>query len=446
MPSIERLPGRLRTLAHLGSGVLARSLSHGATLLVMLLAARVLSPEAFGSYALGTALVAFGMLFIYAGVYEYLLRADDSALHADAAFSVLLALAALLALALWAGAPLAARCFHSPALVDMLRLFAVIPLAGCLSAWREALFLRDAGNVARYNLIVITRDLLSLGIGLAALALGLGLEALVLWRLSPALLGWAAWRWAMPRPPKLDLDRQRWRGVIAYGGGVTGSRLAMFAEANGVDLLLGLLLQPAAVGVYRMASRLVGSIVDLLAQPMAKLAWVQVSQAARSGQPLQAECSRWHRWLLLFAWPALALVGLAAEPLTRGLLGPRWIAAAPVISVLALAAMLRSSTFALEPLFATLGQAPRMMQLRVASAALALAGVALAGRWGPTAAAWSQVIAAAVGAALVIGSARRQVKLELPAWANAFRWPAAVVLGMLVSAAALHVAIAGGLA
>jgi len=436
-PSPEALvtaAAKPRAWVQVGGGVLARGLSHASTLLVMLAAARWLEPADFGSYVLGTALVSFGMLFIYAGVYEYLLRADDDALHANTGFSVLLATALVLAFLLWGGASLAARVFSSPALAWMLKLFAVIPLAGCLSAWREAMFLRDERHVARYNLIVMARDLLSLAIGLAALALGLGLAALVVWRLSPALLGWAAWRWQVPRRPRLDLGRARWREVLAYGGGITGSRLAMFAEANGVDLLLGLLLQPAAVGLYRMASRLVGSLVDLLAQPMAKLAWVQVSLAARQGQPVQAECARWHRLLLLLAWPGLAFVGLAAEPLASAVLGPRWVGAAPAITALAAAAIVRSSAFALEPLFAVAGRSLMMMQLRTVAAAFALSGVALAGLGGLAAVAWGQVAAASVGVLIFVSAAQRHAGLDSAAWARALVAPSAVLLAMVVVA------------
>lgn len=421
---------RSRAWVQVGGGMLARGLSHASTLLVMLVAARLLAPAEFGSYVLGTALVSFGMLFIYAGVYEYLLRAGDETLHADAGFSVLLLTALVLAFVLWGGASLAARVFSSPALAWMLKLFAVIPLAGCLSAWREALFLRDERHVARYNLIVMLRDLLSLAIGLVALALDFGLGALVLWRLSPALLGWAAWRWQAPRHPHVDLGRARWREVLAYGGGITGSRLAMFAEANGVDLLLGLLLQPAAVGLYRMASRLVGSLVDLLAQPMAKLAWVQVSQAARLGQPVQRECARWHRLLLLLAWPGLAFVGLAAEPLASTVLGPRWVGTAPAITALAAAAVVRTSAFALEPLFAVAGRSLMMMQLRTIAAAFALSGVALAGLGGLAAVAWGQVAAASVGVLIFVSAARRHAGLDTAAWAGALAAPSAVLLTM----------------
>jgi len=419
-----------RGLVWVGVGLLARSLSHASTLVLMLVAARLLSPDDFGAFVLSTALVAFGMLFIYSGAYEYLLRADDTALHADAAFSLLLSAALVLALLQLAGASLAAQWFHSPALADILWAFAVIPLAGCLSAWREALFLRDSGRVMRYNLIVIARDLTSLCIGLAGLWAGWGLAALVAWRLATALLGWLAWRLAVSREPALDFDAAHWRQVTAYGGGITGSRLAKFAEANGVDILLGLMLQPAAVGVYRMASRIVTALVDLLAQPLARMTWVRVSEAARLGRQPQSECALWHGLLLVLAWPVLAFVAVEAPLLTRLLLGPQWVSAGSAVTGLALAAMVRTSTFSLEPLFATAGHSMVLMRLRFVTAGLSLSLVAAGALGGVTAVAYGQVGASAAGVVLIVASARRHAGLDVMLWARSFARPCAVLLGM----------------
>ncbi len=419
-----------RGLAFMASGVLARSLSHASTLILMLYGARLLSPEDFGAYVLSTALVAAGMLFIYAGVYEYLLRAAETALAADAAFGVLFAIAVVLAGLHLGGAAVAASAFHSPALAGMLWCFAVIPLTGCLSAWREALFLRDSRNLRTYNRILVMRDLASLAIGLAGLRLGYGLAALVVYRLAVALLGWLAWRIVVPRSPRLGGTWTEWRTVAAYGGGIVGTRLAAFTEANGVDILLGLLLSPAAVGVYRMASRMVAAVVDLLAQPLSKLAWVRVSEAARAGGSAQEECALWHALLLVLAWPALAFIALESQVLTQVVLGPRWNASAPVISALALVALVRTAVFSLEPLFASASRSMTMLRLRVLTASASLLAVFASARGGVEAVALAQCAVALGSVVLVVAGARAQAGLRLATWARGFARPAGILAGM----------------
>ena len=408
-------------------GMLARGLAHGSALLLTLVAARLLSPAELGVFVVANALAAFGMLFIYAGVYEYLLRADDAALHADAGFSVLLVTAAGVTAAHWALAPLAARGFGSPELAGTMQALSVLPLLGCLSAWREALYLRDPAKVERHHLVVVLRDLGSLALGMAGLLAGWGLAALVLWRLSAAAIGWLAWWRLNPAAPRLDLARPRWREVLAYGGGITGTRLAKFCEINGVDILLGLVLHPAAVGIYRMASRLVVAVLDLIAQPLARLNWVQASDAARAGHAPDGGDGPWHGLMLLLAWPALAVLALESEVLTRHLLGPRWSETGPVLAGLAMVAMLRTTTFALEPAFALCGESARLMHLRALSALLAMAMLALAPLGGMTAVLWGQAAAASVSALLVLRAAQRHVALDLERWARGFARPALVV-------------------
>lgn len=432
-----------RGLLQVAGGILARGLSHASTLLLMLAAARLLEPAAFGAYVLGTALVALGMLFIYAGVYEYLLRADQHRLRSDAGFSLLLLCALGLAGLHLAGAGLAARAFSSPALAEILRAFAVIPLAGCLSAWREALYLRDSRHVGRYNLVIALRDGASLLIGLAGLWAGWGLAALVLSRVATALLGWAAWRALTRFEPAWDGDRSHWREVLAYGGGITGSRVAAYLEANGVDLLLGLLMQPATVGLYRMASRLVGAVVDLLGQPLAKQAWVRVSEAARAGRSPLAESAVWHRLMLWLAWPALAFTALNAQALSSLVLGPHWAGSAPVVSALAVAGLVRCAAFSLEPLLATQGQSLLLLRGRSALAALSLVLVPLAVPLGLVGVAASQALVALAGVGWMLWAARRHAGLPFKAWAQALALPAGLVLAMALCALASQAALAG---
>ena len=323
--------------------------------------------------------------------------------------------------------------FASPDLPTLLRAFAAVPLLGCLSAWREALLLRDGGRIGEYNLVLVLRDGSSLLIGLLGLWAGAGLVALVTWRLSAALIGWLAWWRLCPRAPRLDVRRAAWREVLAYGGGITATRLAKYLEVNGVDLLVGLLMHPAAVGLYRMASRLLVGVMDLLAQPLAKLNWVRVSEAARQGRDGTAESAAWHRLMLLLSWPLLAWIALSADALAQGLLGAHWLAAAPVLSALAVVSMVRAASFSLEPLFAVAGQTARLVQWRWLAALGAMACVGLAPLGGMPMVTWSQVAVAALATTMVVRAACRHAGLDGRSWSRAFLWPAGVALALLLA-------------
>jgi O-antigen/teichoic acid export membrane protein len=145
---------------------------------------------------------------------------------------------------------------------------------------------------------------------------------------------------------------------------------------------------------------------------------VRVSEAARLGRQPQSECALWHGLLLVLAWPVLAFVAVEAPLLTRLLLGPQWVSAGSAVTGLALAAMVRTSTFSLEPLFATAGHSMVLMRLRFVTAGLSLSLVAAGALGGVTAVAYGQVGASAAGVVLIaVALAPGLVGLLLTAWA-----------------------------
>jgi O-antigen/teichoic acid export membrane protein len=409
---------RLRLATHAAgaaSGFAARALSHLSTLVLMLSAARFLSPADFGAYTLGSLAAALTMLVMYSGVYEQLLRTESPERHAGAGFTVLLGLAVVLAGAHWVLAEPLARLFRSPPLAEILRAFAVLPLIGCVSAWREALYLRDAANLPRYYALLVVRDGSALAVGLLLLWAGGGLHALVVARLWVSLAGMALWQAVVREAPRLDLRAAPLREVAAYGSGVAGSRGLGFAASYGVDLVVGLALNPAALGIYRMSSRLVAGATDIVGQPLSKLGWVRLSAAARAeGGPgaLLPAWLRLQRLTLLLAWPALGYLALAAPEIVALLMGPQWSAAATTTTLLAAGAMLRMAALQLEPLLAVHDRGGLLFATRAATTLMGI-GLALAAlRGGTTAVAVSQVAAAAAALVVTGTAAVRAVALS----------------------------------
>lgn len=442
MTALRRLRvARLGTrVAGAASGFAARALSHLSTLVLMLCAARFLSPADFGAYTLGSLAAALTMLLLYSGVYEQLLRTESLERHAGAGFSVLLGLGVALAAAHWALAEPLARLFRSPPLAEILRAFAVLPLIGCVSAWREALYLRDAAHLPRYYAILVVRDGSALAVGLALLWLGWGLHALVAARVWVSLAGMALWQAVVPRAPRLDLRRAPLREVVRYGSGVAGSRGLGFAASYGVDLVVGLALNPAALGIYRMSSRLVAGATDIVGQPLSKLGWVRLSAAARAageGAVVPAWL-RLQRLTLLVAWPALAYLALAAPEIVALLMGPQWAAAAATSTLLAAGAMLRIAALQLEPLLAVHDRSGLLFATRAATTGIGIGLALVALRGGTTAVAVSQVAAAGVALAVTGVAAVRALGLCPRAIARGLLRPAACLATLVVLGLALR--------
>src|SRR6218665_501442 len=200
MPLTLRLPPSAWDFLH---GFIARSFAHVSTLLLMLYAARHLSPELFGAYALGSLAAALSAVFLYSGVYEFLLRTDDLPGQSGSAFTWLLGIGVVFSVAHLAFAHVLGWMLNSPELPQMLIVFAVIPLLSAPSAWREAIYLRDPANLKAYYRILIARDVSGLLVGAVLLYLGQGLTALVVYRVYVSMVTYMMFYVVVPDQPVL---------------------------------------------------------------------------------------------------------------------------------------------------------------------------------------------------------------------------------------------------
>jgi len=394
---------------HLTGGFLSRIASHLSTLVLLVVGARHVGPAEFGAYALGSIAVTLIGVVIYSGAYEYLLKSDDPDRDGGTAFAVMVGVGVGSALGLLLAADLLATAYRSGELALVLRLFAVVPLFACLSAWREANYLRDPSRLERYFGLVALRDVVSLLAGLALLRAGWGLHALIAYRVLLAVIEYLLFRWVSPRLPVWRTSLAQIRHVLAFGGGLTGSRLLGFVGNNGIDLLIGLILTPAAVGLYRIADRLVVAVYDVVAQPLVKSVWVRLAAHTRLGQDGLEVLGAFQTLAFVVLGSALSFVALAAPALVPTLLGPQWEAAVALVPFVAGALLFNAAGLFVEPLLSLRSATARLFLLRLAATSVALAGVAAGAAWGGIGVAVQARMAAAVVSATLM-------------WAGALYW------------------------
>src|SRR5262249_50751808 len=77
-----------------------------------------------------------------------------------------------------------------------------------------------------------------------------GVSLVLLWRLS-------SWR------PRLEFSWRHLRSLVRFSVSNFTAQLALFAEASSAPIFLGLFFGPIAVGLYRLADRLVNSVMQM---------------------------------------------------------------------------------------------------------------------------------------------------------------------------------------
>jgi O-antigen/teichoic acid export membrane protein len=332
------MSGRARGALTAVVAMASRASSQLALVGVTLVATRTLSPSDFGVFAIAAAFVTLARTLLYTGPFEFLMKAPDREAVAGAALCAngVVALASALGLVLIGAA--SPWLFHNGAVA--LLMFALAPsnAIAAFASWEEALLLRE-GYVTRYYGVTVATECLSALLAVALLLAGWGLFALAAQIYARLVLLALAYRVMVAWPSRLTATRAGVGEVLHWSVGRYGTVIVSFLSNYSGDLLLGIVLSPAATGIYRASNRVVTALADMFAQPAGLLATTALSARRAAGHPSD------RLWIDLLAgiaaigWPALIGLAMMSDRLAPLVLGHAWAAAGPVIAVLCLARM-----------------------------------------------------------------------------------------------------------
>lgn len=343
--------------------------------------ARLLTPEDYG--LVGMAAVFTGLLTLLGemglGSAVVTLRGLDEAqvrqLHT---LSLLLGVASLAA-ACAAAVPLG-RFFGAPELPPVVAALGVGFVVAGLRTVPESLMQKEL----RFRSLALVEGAgaaVTAAATVAFAAAGLGHWTLVLGTLLGGVLQ-AAPALAL-RPVGLALPRAAaLRPALALGGHVLGARLAWYVYSNADFLVVGRALGERALGHYSFAW-------SLASVPIGKVSALILRVTPAHFSAVQDDPAALRRYLLsltealaLVTFPATVGMALVADDLVRVALGEKWMAAAPILRLLAFYASLRSITPLLPQVLTVTGDA-RFAMRNAAAAAVVLPLAFVAGsRWG----------------------------------------------------------------
>ncbi|MCX2750271.1 oligosaccharide flippase family protein [Arthrobacter sp. MI7-26] len=133
--------------------------------------------------------------------------------------------------------------------------------------------------------------------------------------------------------PRVQLDVLR--PLLAFGLPLAGANLLSQILLNADYLFIGRMMSVGELGVYFLAfniamwpTAVIGSILNGLVLP-------GISVVRRDGGDIAAAVAHGARAVALVAFPLAAFLGAFSGPLVSTIYGPKWHAAAPVLSILA---------------------------------------------------------------------------------------------------------------
>lgn len=320
--------------------VVETAINTGASIAGLVLVARLLGPEHFGTAAMVVLMVEIlslltGGLFIDAMIQTRTLERE----HTNAAFWMNIAMTAVLAVALTLGAPAFARLMDEPDVAGMLPWGALTLLAHACGAVPIAL-LRRRMRFRDLALRTLVARLASVAVGVGLAWGGFGAWALVAQQMTLHGVGavslWIMGDWR----PGFATTRRHAGELLRFAGVWLGAEFVLLIAKPAFQLLIGALYGPATLGLVNLVFRAVETLWGTLFVAVRQLSMSVFARSHHDPEALRALTLRSAELSCFLLLPVFGALAASAHPLIEVVFSRQWLAAVPMFQALAAWAML----------------------------------------------------------------------------------------------------------
>ena len=323
--------------------------------LVTFILAAILGPTDFGTVAIAYIYIAFVQMFVGLGFNATLIQKKDlNESHLDSVFWLVVILSLLLMAISIALSGWWANINHSVQIKAVIcSLSVLIPIQGLIIV-QQALFHRkmDFKSLAlRDNVSAFAGGV----IGISMALWGFGVWALVGQQLSRALLSllllWKLSDWR----PSFKFSPSHAKETLNFSFKVFVGRIGDYFQGYSDALLLGVFLGPQAVGLYRLATRIMRIPVALVSRAIHVVSLPQFSQFQDNTIELKNTLLFCLRGSTIITIPVV--MGLSgASDLVMAVIGPKWLPASKVLMILCIVGFVMSMTLFTGTLLQAIGK------------------------------------------------------------------------------------------
>ena len=308
--------------------------TQGVQFVVAIILARLLAPADFGLIALVTVFVMIANVFVQSGLNTALIQKKNADnLDFSTVFYSSLALATVLYLGLFFGAPLIAKFYNNQVeLISVIRVLGLMLPLGALNSIQEAyvarnmmfkkLFYRSVGAIIPAGII-----------GVVCAYLGFGIWSLVAQQLLNALLicviMWFTVKWR----PSLSFSFERWKRLFSFGWKLLCSALLDTFYRNIRDLVIGKLFTPTDLGFYNRGDQFPKIIIANINSSIHSVLLPSLSTVQDDRVRLKSLARRSIKTSSFLILPMMTGLAAIAKPLTLVVLGEKWLPAVPFIQI-----------------------------------------------------------------------------------------------------------------
>jgi O-antigen/teichoic acid export membrane protein len=307
--------------------------------IVMVVLARLLAPADFGLIAMLLVFTTIAVLFVDSGFGTALVQKQDTSDDDETTvFLSGIGISIGVGCILWFCAPLIADFYAQPQLVPLTRLMVFVLPLSALAAVPDALLTQQMDFRARANAEIIA-SLCSGAVGVTMAWRGFGVWSLA-WQsiISIALRAAMLWLYSHWRP-RGRFRIKSLRGLFAFGSYMLMANLLNTISMRLQSLLIGRLFNSSVLGFYTLAQNTQQAPAQFMSNVLNRVGLPVFSSVADQPAKLVGALRLSLRVAIFVFVPCMVGIAVIAKSLITVLYGARWAPAAPLLSVLAVAAM-----------------------------------------------------------------------------------------------------------
>lgn len=315
-----------------------------------LLVARLLNPSDYGLMALVSIWTGTIYLLAEMGLGTAIIQfpdLEDSELNS--CFWVTMGSAGLGYLALYAAAPAIAAWFRAPLLPDVLRVAGVSLLLVAVRVVPDSL-LRKQLSLDKVSQAGVAAAVVTMPVVLTLAWWGVGVWALVAGVLLMPLVQGIVSFWFVRWWPGFRLGSRRLKEVLSYSLATLGGKLSWAIYEQADVFVLGKISGEVTLGFYSMAKQIAMLPVTKVAVVVNQLTFPMMAELQDDRGRMRAVFLRVLRFILCLTAPLCIGGALMAEDLVGFVLSDKWLATAPILQILFLAALGHSICVLIPPL------------------------------------------------------------------------------------------------
>lgn len=296
------------------------------SLILQIVLARILMPEAFGVMAILLVLIEVANTIVQSGFGAALIQRQEATDRSfTTAFWLSLCFAAVLYSIVFFAAPALAAFYGMADLSIYLRVLALILFVEAFNSIQRSYLQKEMHFRALFN-SNIAASIGSGVVGVTLALLGFGVWALVAQALSQALLACFVMLIQVPWRPSFHFETTEARALFSYGWKicVTGILNTLYLGLS--ELILGKVCSPADLGVYSQGRKWPNAAISMVSNALQNVFFPAFAEIQSDKEALRGAIQKAVVVGSYLIMPTALFVAVAAEPLVALLLTEKWLA------------------------------------------------------------------------------------------------------------------------